>query len=149
MAFDKLGPLAGGAVVLMGTIGFLPAQRRGVPPTPAPTYGYQLVRSFPHDRSAFTQGLVFRDGVFYEGTGMNGQSGLRKVKVETGEVLKIQPLDQRYFGEGITDWKGSIIQLTWKAEVGFVYDLRRSSARAPGRTRVKAGASRTTTRTSS
>src|SRR5262245_57596245 len=57
-----------GVLVLMAAIGFLPAQRSG---DPVPVYGYQVVRSYPHDRDAFTQGLIFRDGVFYEGTGLN------------------------------------------------------------------------------
>ncbi len=88
-----------------------------------PTYGYQVVRSYPHDRGAFTQGLIFRDGVFYEGTGLNGRSGIRKVKVESGEVLQAKPLAPEYFGEGITDWNKQIVQITWQSEVGFVYDL--------------------------
>ena len=107
----------------MATIGFLPPQRSGAP-GPVPTYGYQVVRSYPHDRAAFTQGLLIRDGVFYEGTGLNGRSGIRKVKLETGEVLQAKPLAPEYFGEGITEWKGQIVQLTWQSEVGFVYDMR-------------------------
>ena len=108
----------------MGTIGFLPAQRRGqaAPASSVPTYGYQVVRSYPHDRGAFTQGLFIRNGFFYEGTGMNGQSGIRKVKIETGEVLQQRPLAQQYFGEGIVEWKGSILQLTWQHGIGFVYN---------------------------
>jgi glutamine cyclotransferase len=105
--------------VTMGSIGFLRAPQ----PARAPTVGFQVVRSFPHDRQAFTQGLIYREGVLYEGTGLNGRSGIRKVKLETGEVLQTQPLDPQYFGEGITDWKASLIQLTWRSEVGFVYDL--------------------------
>ena len=85
--------------------------------------GYKIVKIYPHDRAAFTQGLVYLDGVFYEGTGLNGQSGIRKVRVENGEVLQQQPLDQKYFGEGIAVWKKSLIQLTWQSEIGFVYDL--------------------------
>jgi glutaminyl-peptide cyclotransferase len=112
-----------GILLMMGTIGFLPGQRgRGAPP-PAPTYGYEVVRSYPHDRAAFTQGLLVRDGFFYESTGLNGKSGIRKVKIDTGEVLQIKPLSAQYFGEGITDWKSSIIQITWQSEIGFVYDL--------------------------
>jgi glutamine cyclotransferase len=108
----------------MGTIGFLPAQRVDRPPAAAvPTYGYQVVRSYPHDRGAFTQGLLVRNGFFYEGTGLNGRSGIRKVKIETGEVLQTKPLGAEYFGEGITDWKGSLIQITWQSEIGFVYDI--------------------------
>jgi glutamine cyclotransferase len=105
----------------MAAIGFVPPQRSS---GPVPTYGYQVVRSYPHDRAAFTQGLIFRDGVFYEGTGLNGRSGLRKVKLETGEVLQAKPLPAEYFGEGITDWKGQIVQITWRSEVGFVYDMK-------------------------
>lgn len=108
----------------MGTIGFLPAQRRGGPQGRAEVYGYQVVRSYPHDHAAFTQGLIVRDGVFYEGTGMNGQSGIRKVKIDTGEVLQAKKLDEQYFGEGITEFKGSIYELTWQHGIGFVYDLK-------------------------
>jgi glutamine cyclotransferase len=93
------------------------AQRRDTP-----VAGYQLVRSFPHDPEAFTQGLVFLDGVLYESTGLNGRSGIRRVKLETGEVLQIQPLESRYFGEGIAVVGDRIIQLTWQSGVGFVYD---------------------------
>jgi glutamine cyclotransferase len=88
----------------------------------APVYRYKVVRSFPHDRQAFTQGLVYLDGFLYEGTGQLGQSGIRKVRLETGEVLNIRPLDARYFGEGIAIWKDSLIQLTWQHGIGFVYN---------------------------
>ncbi len=108
------------SVLLMGTIGFNPLQRAGGAP---PTFTYKVVRSYPHDRRAFTQGLIFRDGVLYEGTGMNGESAIRKVKLETGEVLQMHSLPREYFGEGITEWKGSIYQLTWQTQIGFVYDL--------------------------
>ena len=106
--------------VIMGTIGFLGS----TPPRGrVATFGYQVVRSYPHDREAFTQGLIYRDGVLYEGTGLNGRSGIRKVKLETGEVLQMQPLDSRHFGEGITDWNGTLFQLTWQSEVAFQYDI--------------------------
>ena len=107
-------------LLLMASIGFLPAERAG---EPIPTYGYRVVRSYPHDPGAFTQGLLVRNGFFYEGTGMNGRSGIRKVRIDTGEVLQVKPLSADYFGEGITDWKGSLIQITWKSGIGFVYDL--------------------------
>ena len=119
---------AAGLLLLMGTIGFLPGQRRGgeAPgPNTVPTYGYEVVRSYPHDRSAFTQGLIVRNGFFYEGTGNLGQSDLRKVRIETGEVMQVTPLADEYFGEGITELKGSIYQLTWRHGVGFVYDLEK------------------------
>jgi len=115
-----------GILLLMGTIGFVPGQRRAPAAggAPAPVFHYEVVRSYPHDRGAFTQGLIFRDGVFYEGTGLNGRSGIRKVKLETGEVLQSKPLGAQYFGEGITDWKGSLVQITWQTEIGFVYDMK-------------------------
>ena len=106
----------------MSTIGFL-NQKADVPAGPPPTYTYSIVRSYPHDRGAFLQGLIARNGFFYEGTGLNGRSGIRKVKIESGEVLQTKPLGAEHFGEGITEWKGSIVQLTWQGEVGFVYDL--------------------------
>jgi len=105
---------------MAAAIGFIPSSRPG---GPVPTYGYQVVRSYPHDRGAFTQGLIFRNGVFYEGTGLNGRSGIRKVRIETGEVLQMKPLAPEYFGEGITDWNGQIVQITWQSEAGFVYDI--------------------------
>jgi glutaminyl-peptide cyclotransferase len=88
----------------------------------APVSGYRVVKVYPHDRQAFTQGLQYVDGVLYEGTGQTGQSGIRKVKLETGEVMQHQPLDAKYFGEGITVWNNTIVQLTWQSEIGFVYD---------------------------
>ena len=84
--------------------------------------GYRVVKIYPHDRMAFTQGLQYVDGVLYEGTGQNGQSGIRKVELETGKVLQHQPLDAKYFGEGITVWQNTIVQITWQSEIGFVYD---------------------------
>ena len=93
------------------------------PANPAtPVYGYRVVRSYPHDPAAFTQGLVYLDGVFYEGTGLEGQSSIRKVRVETGEVLQQRPLSGPYFGEGIAVWKDRLFQLTWQHGIGFVYD---------------------------
>lgn len=112
--------MKGVLVLLMAALGFVLPQRTG---GPVPTYGYQVVRSYPHDRNAFTQGLIVRGGFFYEGTGLNGRSSLRKVKIETGEVAQMKPLPQQYFGEGITDWKAQILQLTWQSEIGFVYDI--------------------------
>ncbi|MCI2429892.1 glutaminyl-peptide cyclotransferase [Candidatus Acetothermia bacterium] len=87
-----------------------------------PVYGYKIVKTYPHDPYAFTQGLVYENGVLYEGTGLYGQSTLRMVELETGQVLKLRRLDPRYFGEGITIWKNRIVQLTWQEKTGFVYD---------------------------
>jgi glutamine cyclotransferase len=82
-----------------------------------------LVRSFPHDSSAYTQGLAYRDGFLYEGTGLNGRSSLRKVELETGAVVQRVDLEPDFFGEGITIVKDKVIQLTWKSRIGFVYDV--------------------------
>jgi glutamine cyclotransferase len=93
-------------------------------PTQAvPVFGYRVINTFPHDPQAFTQGLIYRDGFLYESTGLNGQSSLRKVRLETGEVLQRQAIDARYFAEGLTDWGGHLLQLTWQANLGFVYDI--------------------------
>lgn len=86
-------------------------------------FGYRVVRSFPHDTGGFTQGLLYRDGVLYESTGLNGRSSLRKVELETGKVLKIHRLEHQFFGEGLADWNDRLIQLTWRSGTGIVYDL--------------------------
>jgi len=85
-------------------------------------YTYEIVNTFPHDRKAFTQGLVFEDGVLYEGTGLPGRSSLRKVELETGKVLQTHQLLTKFFGEGITIYGDNIIQLTFQENVGFVYN---------------------------
>jgi glutamine cyclotransferase len=96
------------------------------PPTPErlPVYGYRVVRTYPHDSKAFTQGLQYVDGFLYEGTGLNGSSSIRKVRLETGEVVQRRDVARAYFGEGITVWKTDLIQLTWQSNVAFVYDSR-------------------------
>jgi glutamine cyclotransferase len=88
-----------------------------------PEYGYEIVHTYHHDPYAFTQGLVYQDGVLYEGTGLEAQSSIRKVKLETGEVLQKRDIPDQYFGEGIIIWKDRLLELTWKAEKGFIYDL--------------------------
>ena len=89
-----------------------------------PVFSYQVVRVFPHDPKAFTQGLIFHKGFLYEGTGLLGQSSLRKVELKTGRTVKLYPLSYQLFGEGITFWQNNLIQLTWKSKTGFVYDRR-------------------------
>jgi glutamine cyclotransferase len=85
-------------------------------------YSYRIINTYPHDPDAFTQGLVFQDGVLYEGTGLYGQSSLRRVELETGDTLQIRELSDQFFGEGITVYGERIIQLTWQSHIGFVYD---------------------------
>lgn len=84
---------------------------------------YEVVNTFPHDRGAFTQGLLYRDGFLYESTGLHGRSGVRKVVLETGTVIQQRSLEKEYFGEGLADWNGTLIQLTWQNRIGFVFDL--------------------------
>ena len=89
----------------------------------APVRGYEVVHSYPHDPDAFTQGLVYRNGVFYESTGRNGHSTVRRVEPQTGRVLEQRSVAGEYFAEGLTDWRDRLIQLTWTSKIGFVYDL--------------------------
>lgn len=91
--------------------------------TSAASYGYQVVNTFPHDRGAFTEGLVYLQGVLFEGTGLNGSSTLRQVDLRTGKVLRQISIPGEYFGEGIAILGGKIYQLTWQSHKGFVYDL--------------------------
>ena len=85
-------------------------------------YGYEVVNTYPHEITAFTQGLIFRDGHLWEGTGKNGLSRLARIDLETGELLQNMPLASRYFGEGIEMIGDRIYQLTWRAHMVFVYD---------------------------
>jgi glutaminyl-peptide cyclotransferase len=85
-------------------------------------YSYQIVNTFPHDRKAFTQGLVFLDGKLIESTGLNGQSTLREVDLPSGRVLRQIPVSDNYFAEGLAVLGGKAYQLTWQAQKGFVYD---------------------------
>src|SRR6476660_7107154 len=100
--------------------GFASQQAR--PQSGLPQYTYTIVRTYPHDRDAFTQGLQFLDGMFYEGTGLNGRSSIRAVKIETGEVLRKRDVPEEYFGEGITVWKTDLYELTWQSGVALTYD---------------------------
>lgn len=86
-------------------------------------YGYTVVKTYPHDPGAFTQGLFWRDGFLYESTGLRGRSSVRKVMLETGVPEQERLIDSRYFGEGVVDWKDRLISLTWQDQVGFVFDL--------------------------
>jgi glutaminyl-peptide cyclotransferase len=88
-----------------------------------PTYGYEIVHAYPHDTSAFTEGLFYLNGFLYESTGLERHSSIRKVRLETGEVLQKLDIPAQYFGEGIVNWRGHLVSLTWKSQVGFVFDL--------------------------
>ena len=89
----------------------------------APEYGYRVVARFPHDPGAFTEGLLYLDGALYESTGLEGRSSVRKVRLETGQVVQRADLPPQFFGEGITAWDGRLIGLTWKSQMGYVLTL--------------------------
>jgi glutamine cyclotransferase len=109
------------AVIVFGAAALVLVSDSPVTPEPA-NYTYNVVNVYPHDKTAFTQGLVFEDGILYEGTGRYGQSTLRRVELETGNVTQLYSLPDQFFGEGITIFDDKIIQLTWKSKKGFVYD---------------------------
>ena len=88
----------------------------------APISSYTVKHVYPHDPRAFTQGIEFREGFLYEGTGLNGESSLRRVELTTGKVLQKVAVSSEHFGEGITSWGDTVLQLTWQSQIGFVYD---------------------------
>ena len=110
-------------VVLLVIIGLYAYQTYFTPPTPEPEYTYQVINKYPHDPEAFTQGLVYHNGFLYEGTGLRGQSTLRKTELTTGETIQSINLAPEYFGEGITILDDRIYQLTWQSHTAFTYDL--------------------------
>jgi glutaminyl-peptide cyclotransferase len=112
LCFARPVPSHGGAEFAQGSQQTIPALQ------------IQVVKTYPHDPHAFTQGLEYFDGFLYESTGETGQSSLRKVDLQTGKVLQKVELSSEYFGEGLTIFQGKIYQLTWLSKTGFVYDLR-------------------------
>jgi glutamine cyclotransferase len=103
--------------IVLAACSCAPSQRQVV------DYGYEVVHTYPHDPSAFTEGLFYLDGFLYESTGLEGQSSVRKVRLESGEIVQKYDLPAQYFGEGIVNWKDRLIQLTYKTQVGFIHDL--------------------------
>jgi glutamine cyclotransferase len=92
-------------------------------PAAIPTYDVEVVHTYPHDTAAFTEGLFYLKGYLYESTGLEQHSTIRKVRLETGEVVQKIDIPSQYFGEGIVEWRGRLISLTWKSHIGFVFDL--------------------------
>jgi len=88
-----------------------------------PTYDYEIIHTYPHDTSAFTEGLFYLNGFLYESTGLEQHSSIRKVRIATGEVVRKIDIPPQYFGEGIVGWQGHLFSLTWKSQIGFVFDL--------------------------
>lgn len=94
------------------------------PNMPPQKYSYEVVKVFPHDPKAYTQGLVYYDGFMYEGTGQYGESSIRKSDMATGGILSVLSIESQFFGEGVTIHNDKIYQITWKSRKGFVYDLK-------------------------
>jgi glutaminyl-peptide cyclotransferase len=88
----------------------------------APVSGYQIVARFPHSTESYTEGFFYLDGLFYEGTGLEGHSALMVIQPETGKVLQKVDLPPQYFGEGIVDWGANVYEWTWQSHICFVYD---------------------------
>jgi glutamine cyclotransferase len=108
-----------GWVVAVGCCLLASSPSRGA----VPTYDAEVVHTYPHDTSAFTEGLFYLNGYLYESTGLEQHSTIRKVRLETGEVLQQHDIPAEYFGEGIVAWHQQLISLTWKSHLGFVFDL--------------------------
>lgn len=109
------------AVLLLATLFGLSCNSS---PDGVPVYRYELVRTFPHDPTAFTQGLIFHDGALVESTGLEGLSTVRRVALQTGNILQVTYVPPPHFAEGMTLFGGKIYQLNWKGGRGFVYDAK-------------------------
>lgn len=107
-----------GVAAVSGWSGVVPQRKQ------APVAGFTVVNTFPHDPGAFTQGLVYVDGEFYESTGLNGESTVRRVELATGKVLQRRAVDAKYFAEGLALVGDELLQLTWQHNIGFVYDRK-------------------------
>ncbi len=105
----------------MTLIAALPGGRAGAE---IPVYGYAVVHAYPHDDHAFTEGLFYLDGFLYESTGEPGRSTIRKVRLGDGAVLQSVSIPAPIFGEGIVDWNGEIVSLTWRSGVGWRWNLK-------------------------
>src|SRR5436190_5944639 len=120
-----------GALALAGCTRPAPKAAESVPPSPNTgvsavfpivRYSYEVIATLPHDPRAFTQGLVFRDGSFFESTGLNGRSSLRAVDAPTGKILRQVTVPAQYFAEGLAIIGSKAFQLTWQNHKGFIYD---------------------------
>ena len=100
-----------------------PSQDQAAVPFRVTNYTYEIIKTYPHDPAAFTQGLVYHQGDLYESTGLNGQSSLRKVELQTGKMLKRIDVLPQYFAEGLALFNNRLYQLTWITNKGFIYNL--------------------------
>jgi glutamine cyclotransferase len=115
--------IAAALVIVLAVAALYTYQSLSQEPEPGSSYTCLVVKKYPHDPGAFTQGLVFHGGVLYEGTGLYGGSSIRIVQLETGEILRKVDLPQSLFGEGVTILDDKVYQVTWREHKGFVYDL--------------------------
>ncbi len=106
--------ITGGAIAILLNLTRTPTQKPSVPlsPDPAPMRKYEVVAKYPHDPRTLTQGLTYANGSFYESVDVEGQASIRKVEINTGRVIRQHALDRRFLGEGLTEWRGQLIQLT-------------------------------------
>jgi glutaminyl-peptide cyclotransferase len=88
----------------------------------APVFGYKVVAKYPHSTASYTEGLFYLDGLFYEGTGLEGQSALMAIEPQSGRIVQKRNLPAQYFGEGIVDWGANVYEWTWQSHVCFVFD---------------------------
>jgi len=104
------------ALLIAGLLGFLSLGNA------APVHGYRIVAKYPHSTESYTEGFFYLDGLFYEGTGLNGHSSVLVTMPETGKILQRARLPEQYFGEGVVDWGPYIYEWTWTSHICFVYD---------------------------
>ena len=106
--------IIGGAIVTLLNLTATSTLEPAVPlsPDPAPMRKFDVVAEYPHDPRALTQGLIYSGGFFYESIALQGQSSIRKVELKTGRVIQQHAVDSRFLGEGLTEWRGQLIQLT-------------------------------------
>lgn len=91
-------------------------------PLAAPVQGYRVVATYPHSTKSYTEGFLYLNGLFYEGTGLLGRSALLATEFDTGMQIQRSDLPAQYFGEGIVDWGPNIYEWTWQSHLCFVYD---------------------------
>jgi len=119
-AVRKLEPVVRLSILFLAILLSLSCALGAAPASAADSY--RIIHIYPHDPHAFTQGLVFVDGNLYESTGINGESSLRMVDLESGRIVQQQLVDSKYFAEGLTNWGSTLVQLTWETHIGLVYD---------------------------
>ena len=123
LAFSLLAAACSGSTSTAGNNAAKPANASTPRSGPPPVYGFEIVKAYPHDPDAFTQGLIFHNGFLYESTGVEGHSSIRKVEIETGKVLQKADLPNDNFGEGLALVGEKLYNITWKNQICRVYNL--------------------------